>query len=71
MSQRNRLAIMYIYLAAGSGILGAIFIFATLVITKYYAIDLARNWWIMLIPVFLSLVINILLVELYRKLANK
>jgi hypothetical protein len=67
----RHLVLLYIYLAAGVVVIGVGITFAILAICAYYGIDVTRNWWLMAIPAFGSLLINVLLIELYRKLTKR
>jgi hypothetical protein len=57
----------YIFLAAGCVSLGIIITFIVLGLCQYLGIDIDENWWVVAIPVVLSLIINITLIEIYRK----
>jgi hypothetical protein len=70
-SNGHNLVLLYISLAIGVVILGAGITFAVLAFCAYYNIDISRHWWLLGIPVFLSLLINVLLIELVRKLIKK
>ena len=61
----------YIFLAAGCISLGIIITFVVLGVCQYLGINIDEHWWIVAIPVVLSLMINIALVELYRKLRKR
>ena len=57
----------YIFLAAGCVSLGIIITFVVLGLCQYLGINIDENWWVVAIPVVLSLIINITLIEIYRK----
>ncbi len=61
----------YIFLAAGCVSLGIIITFIVLAVCARLGINIDRHWWIVAIPVVLSLIINIALVEIYRKFRTK
>ena len=68
--ERN-LVLMYISLAAGVMLLGTGITFAILYFCAYYGIEITRHLWLLAIPPGASLFINVLLIELYRKLAGR
>jgi hypothetical protein len=57
----------YISLAAGSVFLGTIFTYLLVIGAARYNIDLSANYWLLALPSILSLLLNVLFVELYRK----
>ncbi len=61
----------YIYLATGTTALGIVMVYATLFICRQLGIDLLRNIWLLGIPIALSLILNVLAIELYKKLNKK
>ncbi len=62
---------VYIYLAAGCSILGTLFTLLTLLICQHLAVDIGKNLWVLAIPVGLTIIINITIVELYTKFKKK
>jgi len=61
----------YIFLAAGCLSLGIIITFVVLGLCQYLGINIDDNWWIVAVPVVLSLIINITLIEIYRKFRRR
>jgi cytochrome c biogenesis protein CcdA len=57
----------YIFLAAGCVSLGIIITFIVLGLCQYLGINIDEHWWVVAVPVVLSIVINITLIEIYRK----
>ncbi len=57
----------YIFLAGGCVSLGIIITFIVLGVCARLGINIDEHWWVVAIPVVLSLIINIALVEIYRK----
>jgi hypothetical protein len=57
----------YIILAAGCVSLGIVITFIVLGLCRYLGIDINEHWWIVSIPVVLSLLLNILFIEIHRK----
>ena len=70
-SDDRNLILLYIYLAAGVVMLGVGITFLVLFVCAYYGIDITKHLWLLGIPPASSLLINILLIELYRKLTNR
>ena len=70
-SDNRNLVLLYISLATGVVTLGVGITFAVLALCAYYNIDISRHWWLLGIPVFSSLLINVLLIELIRKLSRR
>ena len=61
----------YIFLAAGCVSLGIIITFIVLGVCQRLGINIDQHWWVVSIPVVLSLIINITLLEIYRKFRGK
>jgi hypothetical protein len=57
----------YIFLASGCVSLGIIITFIVLWVCQSLGVNIDEHWWVVAIPVVLSLIINITLVEIYRK----
>ena len=62
---------MYIYLAVGCGALGVAITFGVLYAVSYFGIDITENWWLVAIPVILSIIVNVLLIELFHALRRR
>ncbi len=60
-----------IYLAAGSAILGIVLAFVVVFICQHYEIDIYRQFWVLLVPVTLAILLNICFIELYRRYRRK
>jgi hypothetical protein len=58
---------VYIYLAVGCGMLGIVITFIVLFICLYLGVDVAKNLWIITIPILLSIVLNILMIEFFTR----
>jgi hypothetical protein len=58
----------YIFLAGGCVSLGIIITFIVLGVCQYFSIKIDQHWWIVAVPVVLSLILNVTFVEIYRKL---
>jgi TRAP-type C4-dicarboxylate transport system permease small subunit len=65
------LVIVYIYLAVSCTLVGVVFTFALLFACQYFSIDISENWWLLALPVTLSVSLNIMLLELFRKYRNQ
>lgn len=61
----------YIFLACGCVSLGIIITFLVLGLCQYLGVDINENWWVVAVPVVLSVILNVLFIEIYRKLRNK
>ncbi len=70
-SDDRHLVLLYIYLATGVVMIGVGITFLVLFLCAYYAIDIMKNLWLLAIPPASSLLINVLLIEMYRKLTRR
>jgi hypothetical protein len=70
-SDDRNLVLFYIGLAAGVATLGIGITFALLAFCAYYKVDITLHWWLLGIPVFASLFINVFFIELYRRLTRR
>jgi hypothetical protein len=71
MSRRDSFITDLIYLAIGCGALGTLLAFVLVFTCQYFGIDLYKNLWLLLIPLVLSIALNITFIELYRKFKKK
>lgn len=71
MKRPHNLVLTYIYLAVGCGIVGVVLTFLMLFICQYLGIDISKNWWIVALPVTLSVLLNVSAIELYLKYRKK
>jgi len=55
------------YLAVSSGFFGLIITYLVLYAINHFGIDISKNWWIVAVPVVLAIVLNVCLIEIYRK----
>jgi hypothetical protein len=53
----------YIYLAVACGMLGVVLTYAMLFVCLYFQIDVAKNLWIITIPIVTAISLNIFLIE--------
>jgi len=60
-----------ILLAVVSGIFGIIIAFIIIFVCSLLDIDIMNNFWLLAIPVFLAVILNICLIELYHKHKKK
>ncbi len=60
--------VYFAIISAAAGILVIPFVIRA---AQHFGIDLARNLWVLAIPVVFSLLLNVLLVELYGKYVKK
>jgi hypothetical protein len=61
----------YIFLACGCVSLGIIITFVVLEVCQVTGFSIEHHWWVVAIPVVLSLLLNVIFVEVYRKLHAK
>ena len=71
MKKPVSLTLTYIYLASGCVTLGVVLSYLLLFICDYYGINLFKNAWLLAIPSILSVIINVFLIELYKKIRKK
>ena len=71
MSGRDSFITDLIYLAVGCGVLGTLIAFVLVFACQYFGINIYKNLWLLLIPLFLSIALNITFIELYRKYRKK
>ena len=64
----RELIFFYLYLAGSVVSLGTGMIFIILFACAYYNIDILLNMWLLAIPPLGSLLINVFLIEMYRKI---
>lgn len=69
--RRRSLVFTYIYLAAGCVSVGTALSIGLLLVTRSLGIDLLANIWLLAIPTLLSVFLNVLLIELFRKISRK
>jgi len=63
--------LVYVYLAAGSLLLGVVLSFIVVFTCVYLSIDIFENLWVLVIPITLAVSLNILFVELYHRYKKK
>jgi hypothetical protein len=68
--ERN-LILVYVYLATSVIFLGVGITFALLVFCWNFGVDITQHYWLLAIPPAFSLLLNVLLIELYRKIARR
>jgi hypothetical protein len=61
----------YVYLAVGTGIFGAIVTFVLVLVCGYLGINMIENLWLLAMPLVLSLLVNVLAIEIYRRHKGK
>jgi ABC-type multidrug transport system permease subunit len=71
MSGRDSFILELIYFAVGCAALGVLFAFILVFACQYFGIDIYKNLWLLLIPLVLSISLNILILELYGKFKRK
>jgi hypothetical protein len=68
--ERN-LILVYVYLATSVVFVGVGITFALLTICWNNGVDITQHYWLLSIPPASSLILNVLLIELYRKIAKR
>jgi hypothetical protein len=58
---------IYIYLAVGTAALGVLITWVMLYVTAKMGVDIREHMWILAIPPVSAVIINVFLIELYRK----
>jgi hypothetical protein len=71
MSGRDSFILELIYFAVGCAALGVVFAFILVFACQYFGIDIYKNLWLLLMPLVLSISLNILILELYGKYKRK
>ena len=71
MSGRDSFILELIYFAVGCAALGILIAFILVFACQYFDIDIYKNLWLLLIPLLLSIALNITFIELYRKYRRK
>jgi hypothetical protein len=66
----NKMAV-YIYFAAGCLLFGIVLSFVVVFASYLMGIDIFDNIWILAIPVVLTVLLNILLIEIYLRRKKK
>ncbi len=70
-SDEQNLLIMYIYLAIGCVVVGVVITFLVLLATSYFDIDITTHIWLLAIPAVVSVFLNVLFIEVYRRHSKK
>lgn len=71
MAGRDSFILEIIYFAVGCAALGIIFAFILVFTLQYLRIDVYKHLWLLLIPLVLSISLNIMFIELYGKYKRK
>ncbi len=61
----------YIYLATGCTVVGVVMTYVVLEVCQILGVSIERNVWVVGIPAVFSLILNVTLLELYRKFKRK
>jgi hypothetical protein len=67
MSGRDSFILELVYFAVGCAALGIIFAFILVFVLQYLEIDVYKHLFLLLIPLVLSISLNIAIIELYGK----
>lgn len=71
MKNNDNTIIVYVYFAIASLVFGVILVFAMLLLSQYFGIDIFENWWMLILPVILAAILDIILIEIYRRRKKK
>jgi membrane protein DedA with SNARE-associated domain len=71
MARRDSFILELIYFAVGCAALGVLFAFILVFALQYFRIDVYKHLWLLLIPLVLSIALNILAIELYGRYKRK
>ena len=71
MGGRDSFILELIYFAVGCAALGIVITFIMVSACQYFGIDIYKNLWLLLVPLFLSIALNVTFIELYRKFKKK
>ncbi len=71
MSGRDSFILELIYFAVGCAALGIVFAFILVFALQYFGIDVYKHLWLLLIPLVLSISLNIMFIELYGMYKRK
>ena len=61
----------YIFLAGGCVVVGVVLTFVVLGVCQRLGINIEKNVWVVAIPAVFSLILNVSLLELYRKVRGR
>jgi len=67
MSGRDNFILELVYFAVGCAALGIIFAFILIFVLQYFGINVYKHMFLLLIPLVLSISLNIAILELYGK----
>jgi hypothetical protein len=71
MSGRDSFILELIYFAVGCAAMGIVFAFILVFALQYFGIDVYKHLWLLLIPLVLSISLNIMFIELYGMYKRK
>lgn len=71
MAGRDSFILEIIYFAVGCAALGIVFAFILVFTCQYLHIDIYKHLWLLLLPLVLSIALNITFIELYGKYKRK
>jgi len=71
MAKRDTFILELIGFAVGCAALGVLFAFILVLALQYFGIDVYQHLWLLLIPLFLAISLNILAIELYSRYKSK
>jgi len=71
MPRRDTFLLELVYFAVGCAALGIVFALILVFVLNYLRINVYQHLWLLLIPLILSISLNILAIELYSRYKRK
>jgi hypothetical protein len=71
MARRDSFILELIYFAVGCAALGVLFAFILVFALQYFGIDIYKHLWLLLLPLVLSIALNVMAIELYGRFKRK
>jgi len=71
VARRDTFLLELVYFAVGCAALGVLFAFVLVFVLQYLGINVYHHLWLLLIPLLLSISLNIIAIELYSRYKRK
>lgn len=62
---------IYLFLALGSIGLGIVLSFVLVFTCQYLGVDIFKNLWLLALPLFIAVIMNIIVIEIYNRYKRK
>lgn len=62
---------IYLFLALGSIGLGIVLSFVLVFTCQYLGVDIFENLWLLALPLFIAVIMNIIVIEIYNRYKRK